>query len=393
MTAVMLGALLIILGPIVLTFPDILPSVIARRRGVVLPSAAGPGYLDFEVLVPIWGNTRYLENEDFLSAYGSSVMLCTTCEESPEFNAELEQIASRRGFRIFRADVPRGGVASAGDKRAVSGTIRDPIMRQAAAAATAHYVVALDADTHAVDTLQHLVGAVDAAYLDVASVRIVPADGKRILGRLQRIEYRIAMRLRRLWPWFLSGACHVATADAYRAIMNRHSMFFQGNDAEVGILATKLGLRVGHVDFDVTTTVPEGFRAWFRQRFAWAGGEFRLGIVNVRLITEFPLFFVYLTGIVLLMLPLRWVAIAHLPLTVLVAYGVYVILVFASERRFTSLALVYPMYGLFSSLVLVALSPFSYVRMATTDHNAGIIRAHSNANPRHSSLTPTTEAS
>ncbi len=60
---------------------------------------------DFEVLVPIYGAIRYLENVEFLRPYGERVVLCTTTDETAEFNAGLEQVARENGFRIFRGVV------------------------------------------------------------------------------------------------------------------------------------------------------------------------------------------------------------------------------------------------------------------------------------------------
>ena len=98
-------------------------------------------------------------------------------------------------------------------------------------------MVCIDADTTSVEPLQRLVGAMRARGLDVASVRLVPSNGKRsILTRLQSYEYRLAMRLRIIAPWLVSGACHAGRTSVVREIMARHSLFFQGNDVELGVL-------------------------------------------------------------------------------------------------------------------------------------------------------------
>ena len=47
---------------------------------------------------------------------------------------------------------------------------------------------------------------------------------------------------------------------------------------ETGLIAVARGYKVGHIPFEVLTAVPPTFKGWFRQRLAWAGGEFRLFI-------------------------------------------------------------------------------------------------------------------
>lgn len=54
---------------------------------------------DFSVLVPIYGNVKYLQNADYLRPYGDRVVLCTTSGESEEFYRDLEDIAIRYGVQ------------------------------------------------------------------------------------------------------------------------------------------------------------------------------------------------------------------------------------------------------------------------------------------------------
>ena len=102
---------------------------------------------DFSVLVPIYGNVKYLQNADYLRPYGDRVVLCTTSGESEEFYRDLEDIAIRYGFRIFRSEyVPR----KVGRKRSTSGITRDTVVRDALLAAPLNsHIVCLDADTTA----------------------------------------------------------------------------------------------------------------------------------------------------------------------------------------------------------------------------------------------------
>ena len=330
---------------------------------------------DFEVLVPIYGSVRYLENVDYLRAYGDRVVLCTTRHESPEFVAELTEIARRNGFRIFWGEASGRRPAGA-NRRATSGTVRDRLVRDALVeVVTAPYVVCVDADTATERPLGELVGAlVDNGY-DFASVRLVPANNGTVLARLQGYEYRTSMTLRRIAPWQVSGACHVGTSVAHRRIMRHHSLFFQGNDVEAGLLARMLGYRVGYIPFDVPTAVPERAGPWFRQRLAWSGGEFRLFVVNAHLVRRHPFFWLYGLVIVTAGFPLRWFSLATagwVLLGTLALYGLVAAYVHWSHR--SRVLFLLPFYAAFNSLVMTPLGAFWYVRMALADRNAGIIR-------------------
>ena len=127
---------------------------------------------DFSVLVPIYGNVKYLQNADYLRPYGNRVVLCTTSGESEQFYRDLEDIAVCYGFVIFRSEyIPR----KVGRKRSTSGITRDTVVRDALLAAPLNsYIVCLDADTTAQEPLTHIVGALVANKADFASVTIVP---------------------------------------------------------------------------------------------------------------------------------------------------------------------------------------------------------------------------
>ena len=182
------------------------------------------------------------------------------------------------------------------------------------------------------------------------------------------------MRMRRLYPWLVSGACHVARTSVHYRIMQRHSLFFQGNDAELGILAYSMGYRVGHIPFDVPTTVPSKFKPWWRQRFAWVGGEFRIYFVNVQFALQHWYFYIYGALVVTLLAPFRWLTVIDHPWVLAVVYLAYLISFIAINWRTRewSLALL-PFYTLFSTLFLVPLCVLSYLSMAFAHHNFGRI--------------------
>jgi hypothetical protein len=332
----------------------------------------GAWHEDFTVLVPIYGNTRYLENVDYLARYHSRVMLVTTTGETEQFNVELAKIADRYGFTIYRS---RTKVTASPGQRATSGTIRDRIIRDALHEVTTDYVVMLDADSTTERHFDELVGEIREDRHDVVSVRLAVRDEPNWLVKLQRHEYRLAMQLRFLAPWLVSGACHAGRTKAMADVMDRHSLFFQGNDVELGIIAKSIGYQVGHIPFIVLTSAPNTLRAWWRQRLAWSGGEFRLFITNLRFVVWHPFFWLYGAIVAIVALPFRWVAVIQpgYPL-VISAAAYYTLVVWLHWRSRDRWMLLMPLYTLFSSLVLTPIGIFTYVQMAFRHHNGGVIR-------------------
>ena len=367
-------ALSLLIIPIASVLIDRSPGI-AARFAKRTPLVEGPPVEDFDVLVPIYGSVEYLENADYLAQYGDRVILLTTGGESDTFNTDLDAVAAEHGFRIFRAGSVAGGAGGDG-RRATSGTTRDRLVRAALEeAVTRPYVVCIDADTTTVRPFGELVGALVANEYDFASVPLVPSNTTGMLGRLQSYEYRTAMNLRRIAPWQVSGACHVARTEVHRAVMRRHSMFFQGNDVEAGLLAKALGHRVGHVPFPVLTTVPDTFRGWWRQRLAWAGGEFRLFFMNAQLLLRHPFFWIYGTLLVTLGTPLRWMSLAEAGWVLLIVLALHgALTTYANWGQRSRWLVVMPLYSLVSSLILTPLGALMYVRMAWADRNAGLIR-------------------
>ncbi len=368
-----------LLGFSVLAFPtifvcvDVGGAVRARFIEAVDPSDLWSD--DFEIMVPIYGSMRYLENVDYLAAYGAKVLICTTTAESDDFYDELDDVAAAHGFRVFRGEVGVQGVAG---KRNTGGTVRDRLVRDGLAQVRAANVVCIDADTVTDRPLNELVGAMLANDFDMVSVRLVPSNVGRWITRLQAHEYRVAMSLRKVAPWLISGACHAARTDVHRDVMAHHSLFFQGNDVETGLIAHSLGYRVGHIPFDVPTAVPDSFRAWWRQRLAWSGGEVRLFVVNIHLIRRHPVLWIYGGLIVILATPFRWLTVLSATWVlglVVVMYVLFALYLHARTRDRWSLVI--PLYSAFSSLILTPLGLVSYVRMAITSRNWGHISTRS----------------
>lgn len=328
---------------------------------------------DFTVLVPIYGDARYLINRDYLARYAGKVVLCTTSGETAKFNHEIDQVAAQYGFRVYRS--PYVPVTSSSGRR-TGGVIRDRVVRDALvyAGGFAAYTICIDADTTTPERLERLVGALTGTSADFASIDLVPQRDGGALVQLQRHEYRQSMRIRFLLPWMLSGACHLGKTDVLRAVMVRHSLFFQGNDVEAGLLGDQLGFRAVHLPFAVDTEVPSRFRAWWRQRIAWSGGEFRLFITNVRYIVQHPFLWVYGGVIVILMVGLRWWSIVEPSWILLgVAALYYLSVVWIHWRTRNWWLLLLPIYTLLGSLILTPIGVIWYFVMAVPEKNFGVI--------------------
>lgn len=336
--------------------------------------------MEFRLLVPIWGDIRYLTNIDALAPYAGRVTLCTTGDESQLFYAGLHRIASQHGFSVF-VDGPqrsRHRLPSKRQARATGGTTRDRLIRNALADVTEPVVIPIDADSVPAASFEYLAGELVRRDLDLASVRVVPSNpAESPLTRLQALEYRIAMQIKFVAPWMLSGACHAARTEVLWDVMNRHSLFFQGNDVETGLIADALGYDVGHIAFDVLSDVPVRFRPWLRQRLAWAGGQFRLFIVNIHFARRHPFMWAYGAGAAYLALILRYQSLIHSTWRVPTAAAGYLALVlylYLHRGRGKWWALAMPAYTLVLSFLLTPLGLIWYAKMAMASRNWGLIR-------------------
>jgi hypothetical protein len=338
----------------------------------------------FRLLVPIWGDIRYLTNIDALAPYGRRVTLCTTGDESKVFYASLNQVARKHGFHIYidRPQKPWTQEPTSQKARATDGTTRDRLIRHVLGYVREPIVIPIDADSIPASSFEYLAGELMRRGLDLASVRIVPANpDESVLTRLQALEYRIVMQIKFVAPWMLSGACHAARTHVLRDVMNRHSLFFQGNDVETGVLAYALGYRVGHIAFEVLSDVPVKFKPWLRQRLAWAGGQFRLFIVNFQFGRRHPFMWLYGAGVVYLALLFRYHLAMHSAsrvVTVVVGYVTLVLYLYLRRGRGKWWALAMPFYTLLLSFVVTPLGIIWYVKMAISSNNWGIIRPRAN---------------
>lgn len=368
------GEIALLLPMIFFVLADVMASLIVRHHRD--DQMVGHSCDDFTVLVPIYGHVRYLANVGYLAQCSGDVVLCTTSGESEEFYESLEGIASFHGFQVFRS---RYAPPLAG-KRRTGGVIRDRVVRDAleqlsVAGKIRTFTVCIDADTTSVRPLSELVGELNASGRDFASVDLVPQSKGPLIVQMQRHEYRASMRLRYLMPWLLSGACHVGRSDVFRRVMATHSLFFQGNDMETGILADGLDYTSIHLPFKVDTEVPSRLRDWWRQRIAWGGGEFRIFIINFRLIWRHPILWLYGSVVTIGMVGMRWYGMLTTGTAVLNVFALYyVAMVWINWRDRNWWLLLQPFYAVFNSMVFPAIGIFWFFVMAIPERNFGIIR-------------------
>jgi cellulose synthase/poly-beta-1,6-N-acetylglucosamine synthase-like glycosyltransferase len=361
-----------------------------------------PMYHNFSILIPIFGDMSYLKNVDFLSRYGEHVILCTTTKETPEFNRDIEAVAAKYNFRIYKSDVPLASrkakpnpwrlfqktlhgqdqmeevmaIDSAEQRNLNMGIARDEIIRDSFAAVKTEYCIFLDGDTTAKEPLEKLVGLMIERRLDLASVRVLASKHDSMAEKLQSIEYEFAMDARKVYPWLTSGASMVAKTEVIKEIMSHHSLFFSGGDIEIGKLARMLGYKLDHLSFEFFTDVPPTFRSWFKQRMAWFGGGFRHAVINMHQYTwKHPLFYFYTTFLVYLLTPLRWYEVFKRPLVVPVVIALYwVLLLIFRGRQMRWYYLLFPFYALTQIMVLPVIGGYMYFRMANNANNVGMIR-------------------
>ncbi|HSX15093.1 MAG TPA: glycosyltransferase family 2 protein [Candidatus Saccharimonadales bacterium] len=341
---------------------------------------------DFTILIPIFGDLRYLKNIKFLQNYGKRVLLCSTNQESNEFNREINQIARDFGFRIHRSSIRKtNGRVKPNPWKLFTKTLsnsrittdaRDEIIANSFVVVKTKFCIFLDGDTESNDSLYRLVGLMDEKNYDIASVRVLVAKPTTLTEKLQAIEYQFAMDARRVYPWLTSGACMVAKTKVIRDIMQHHSLFFSGGDIEVGKLAKLLHYRVGHLAFEFFTDAPSTFAAWFRQRMAWAGGGFRHSIINGYKYTwRHPFYFLYFTVVVYGLVAIRWYDAIRFYRLIPAVIVVYWILLFAFRWKNRSwLFFLFPFYALTQVMLIVPLGIYRYTVMAVQSRNIGIIR-------------------
>ncbi len=332
---------------------------------------------DFALLVPIFNDLKYLTNIDFLDRYADRVILCTTDHETPEFVADLEALAAKHGFRVSYSPV-ESGVKNPWAIYHKTLLAHDAVLKSTVERLTEKYVIFIDGDTYVDGNLAVLSGAMEEQAWDIASVRVLPSKRETLMEHLQGVEYDIAMRARLLYPWLTSGAGMIAKREVMVAIMENHSLFFNGGDIEIGKLADMMGYRVGHIPMVFYTDIPSTFGKWVKQRRSWMCGMFRHSIINLEHNLYHPFHFIYFTFIIYMMYPFKLAEIISHPHLLPIILLFYIAATYIANWQVRSRwMLLFPLYALFQVMVLIWLGIYRYAQTVRKTGNIGKIRIRS----------------
>lgn len=319
-------------------------NVLAWNRRRVLEPCIG-GEWDFTVVVPVYGNRRYFEDRAHFAWLKPLVLVAMdiACEEMRAFADELEA----EGWRVFRCAVHQPAPPKLLLAALDAGVV------------TTRYVVRMDADTSVGEDLPRIIKAVRVYRVDLCSVKVHVRNRQGLIGRLQALEYEMAMLSRHFRPWMTSGACFIARADAARRIFRNHSMWFPGEDMETGRTANALRLKIMHANLHVETDAPASWRALFRQRRMWWAGNFRHVVMNFdRNAPHMPMWTFYYVALVWCGVYFKGWHVFTLDLRTLAEYvvlvlGLYVVVTFVANWQVRSpWMILFPAYALFHCLVV-----------------------------------------
>jgi len=263
-----------------------LQNILAQWRRWVLspPERSTP---DYTIVVPIYGHPKYLQNMHFLERVKEHVIVAIDVGK-PRIRPLAVRLA-RDGWRVHTVELGANvGPDSILKEVLVSGAVKTG------------WVIRMDADTWTEDDLGRAVTAAQWDGAQMCSVKCHVARPSNLCEHLQAVEYAMAMRTRHYRPWMTSGACIIGRTDAYRTILERHSLNFAtcGGDIETGQIAKNLLMRVRHIDFVVYTEVPHTWLTLFRQRLLWWGSSFRTIVVNFDSAVRMPGYLFYYLGLV-----------------------------------------------------------------------------------------------
>jgi hypothetical protein len=333
---------------------------------------------DYAILVPIFNKIEYLKNIPFLAEQSCNIYILTTNRETPEFNESLEKICNLNNFKLFKADIDINrektpwllfSIALHGKSNSL-----DMISNK--------HLILIDGDTYSNDDLDTLVCTMDKNMFDVASVKILPDLPLNILKKLQYIEYSIAMQARTIFPYLTSGAALIGKREVLKRIYARHSMYFQGGDIEVGILAKRMGFKINYIPFEFYTEVPAKVLQLSKQRLSWASGTFRLFVVNIfQTLRNHPWEVFYTIVLIYTLLYLKILnMILYFPIIFITCYLSYIIfLTIVTLKDFNIAIILAPLYSLLQAFLFLPLGCIIYCRRVLLSRNLGLI---SSSNPR-----------
>ncbi len=331
-------------------------NVLGWWRGRTLSPHPNRRDFDFTIVVPVYGHRRYFDDREHLLGYRENVLVTLDigAPGMAEFGDELEE----EGWRVARVQTanpnPPNLIAAALDRVETA------------------YMVRVDADTRIVDDLPRYIAAMAEDGADVCSAKVLVRAARSIPARFQALEYRMAMLSRHYRPWLTSGACTIASLEAWRTIVANHSMWFPGEDIETGRVALALKLRVRHLDMRAETDVPDTWSGLFRQRRLWWAGNFRHLIVNFdKNALQLPVVTFYYAALVYVGLYFKWwtlIGYLHpfvLVQTLISIFVVYAIITVVSNLKIASWGmLVFPPYALVQAILMPIVGAIWYLVLA-----------------------------
>lgn len=319
---------------------------------------------DYTIIIPLYTDPSYLKNVSFLQSCKKHVIIASISGQSSKMDGFLKQLQAD-GFKVVT--MPNGELDRTSQYYGV--------VKNAVKQVSTKFLSIIDADSVPAGNIEQAVAVLEREDLDLASVTILPSRTTTFMQKMQDIEYGIAMRSRHFRPWMTSGACCIGKTSAIKEVMDNHSLYFFGGDAEIGIIAKELNQRIGYIDFTVHTIVPASFSKWIKQRIGWFGGTFRLFVVNMDKVATSPLLLFYIVGLVLLMVPFKFFGVYEDWLVLPLLYLLYIPITFASNWQARSRWMfVFPLYGAFQSLCFPIAGIGSYLQQYIKYKKIGRIR-------------------
>lgn len=252
-------------------------------------------------------------------------------------------------FNSYRGCWRGAGNGAIKVKYATNGRSKPAAFKDALQDIKTKYTVIMDADTYTPFNLRGAIRVMEKEQAHVSSTVVLPVK-RGVLSRLQEIEYRLAMNIRRLYPQLTSGACIITKTASLRVILDHHSGGYWGEDIEIGLVAKKMGMKVIHTNFHVWTEVPNDLPTLMNQRYNWTTGFLRLQ----RYFRYFALPSLYGLLVFLAATPLKLYATMDLPTDLVfpLLYLSYVGMTLAGTNIRNRYILIYPFYSFFMMLMV-----------------------------------------
>jgi len=307
---------------------------------------------DYTVVVPVWGDRKLLKS--LKKSAHKLVVLTRPSKNSKQLQKQLKQFREL-GAKIVEVE-QEGYFGGDSYKYVMIKKCLEEDMIDT------KYVVFMDADSYFKENVGKAVSTLEENKLDFVSVNVVPSTRSNFLQKFQRLEYAMAMRTRYFMEWTVSGACLIIKQSSLKRILKKHTLFFSGGDFEIGFIGKKLGMKIGHINFNVYTKVPRKLRELFNQRKRWWGGAFRQSIVNFDKTVKISALYSIYVLFVFVTYPLRLLSLFWFPWLIPVLWLIHIPLVcVAANQKPTVISVLFPLYS-FLKMTLMLIPVFGVVQ-------------------------------